>query len=713
MAHSESRFQATESLRLLGQAYFGAFIGVLIALAIARSLFPPGAPAQIIPEGLLPWNLHNVWFKPREKAFYLLSLVAGGLCGYLATYRILVGRSVTACLWLLVALSVPIGNEIVSVTLPAITNRAPEIAALVGAGFFLALMLTSSEPTTATAWSTKTRTDERKRWPFVLLLLLLTLVLIPSSFQAIAAKIGVNFHPVSFLFGPALYSLGNGLLPGIDYYSQYSLGIPWLFHFIMGTSPGRAVLTYTVLVILATWLFYAHLISLLQWLYRSWTAAAVVAFIPLILVFVFPDAHQAFFFAPSNTILRYPLLTVCAVLTGAWADSPTRPKSVLFIAAASAASLFLELETGIIMMVSAALTMALVYPWRVSIVLPVSAFIALTLILFLLVLLIAFGPGVMQAEFFRQLFEGVIFYGRSGFGAAPGIWTLGEWNWLYHLVAPGVSLATLAVVARACGRAGVDRRRAAILGFLATSGLLLLVKYSNQSLAGVWQMSAIGPFSVLGWWAVALLRRIDAATPEQQGTKPASGGLDMVWLGADMRRKFKTAAAVALIALAFAFLYSPGESRNPAHYGLNAWLRYPSLLMRPFSNVGLEGCVRMDCVPNLPAQSDVDLITSRTQPGEQVAIVVDIYDWTYLLAAHRPPLMFFLPSAVIFGTRHYEESLQRLKNQDYLFVPNGPSGEPYVIGHDDFNRAVGPLLGTVFQQDGVGDRLSAWKRVVP
>ena len=163
-----------------------------------------------------------------------------------------------------------------------------------------------------------------------------------------------------------------------------------------------------------------------------------------------------------------------------------------------------------------------------------------------------------------------------------------------------------------------------------------------------------------------------------------------------------------MIFLVVVFVYSPAEYRNPGRYGLRAWSNYPSLLKWPFSRP--KGCVQMDCVADLPAASDVALIASRTQPHEQVAIAFDLHDWAYLLAAHRPPLMFFLPSADIFTREQFEESLRRINNADYLFVPKGANGEPD-IWLADFSAAITPLLGTKFEKDGEGERLVAWKRV--
>ena len=250
-----------------------------------------------------------------------------------------------------------------------------------------------------------------------------------------------------------------------------------------------------------------------------------------------------------------------------------------------------------------------------------------------------------------------------------------------------------------------------MLGFLAVSGLMLLAKFVNMSLGAVWQMSSIGPLSVLGWWCIALIRRIDpekivrgdgyVGLPRDMPQTPLRGWRQRIY-------PLRGVVAAAMIILAVVFVFSPSENRNPGRYGLRAWSNYPSLLKWPFARP--KGCVQMDCVAGLPAASDVALIASRTQPHEQVAIVLDLHDWAYLLAAHRPPLMFFLPSADIFTRQQLEESLRRINNADYLFVPKGANGEPD-IWLADFSAVVTPLLGTTFKKDGEGERLVAWKRV--
>ena len=704
---------STPSFRLFAQACLGIVVGALLAVAIARIALPADGRPTTVPDGLLSWILPAILLKPREKGFYLLALVLGGMFGYFATYRILPEKvTVRHQLWAFIA-SVPVVNMIIAYTLGGGSFLVPGFAALgLGAAFATLLYrwgkpLLSNGPISAPAPDA-----DLKFWPYFAILAIMTLLLIPSSFEAVAAKIGLNHHPVSFVIGPALFFLGNGLLPGMDYYTQYSIGYPWLFHFVMGQSAGHAVVASVAAVVVATWLFYAHLIYLLQWLYRSWPAAAIVAFIPLLLGFAYPSEYPAPFIGPSNGVLRYPLLTICAVLTSYWAETPARPIRIASIAAATGLSIFLETETGIIMLVAAPMTIFLIHTWRLYIVLPIFAFVAIALAVFAAIIFAVFGSPAFHIEFLRRLFEGMILFGSSGMSAWSANWTLGEWNWLYHFVGPGAMLATIGVIARTSSWVCFDKRRMALLGFLATSGLMLLAKYGNMSLGAIWQMSSIGPFAVLGWWCIALIRRIDPKTVVQGNgfvglpcdvpRQPARGG----WR--ERPYPLRGAVAAAMIFLVVTFIYSPAESRNPGRSGLRAWSNYPSLLKWPFARP--KGCVQMDCVEDLPAGSDVELIASRTQPHEQVAIAFDLYDWAYLLAARRPPLMFFLPSAQIFTRVQLEESLRRINNANYLFVPKDANGEPD-IWLADFSSVIIPLLGTTFKKDGEGERLVAWKRV--
>ena len=188
-------------------------------------------------------------------------------------------------------------------------------------------------------------------------------------------------------------------------------------------------------------------------------------------------------------------------------------------------------------------------------------------------------------------------------------------------------------------------------------------------------------------------------------------GISNAWAQSFGQRAHTLRGAVGagFVCLALVFLLTASEGPyNPGVFGLLAWADFPSLLKRSFSPP--QTCTQTECLPNPADAADVALITSRTRLGQQVAIAGDRYDWTYLLAAHRPPLMYFIPSSEIFTRSQLIESLKRLDHADYLFVPKGPNGEPN-IQRADLSAAVGPLLGTVFQKDGEGKRLEVWKRV--
>ena len=85
---------------------------------------------------MLSWTLPNIWLKPREKGFYVLALLLGGMFGYFATYSILPGKvTVRHLLWTFIV-SVPAVNLIIACTLGGGSFLVPGFAALgLGAAF--------------------------------------------------------------------------------------------------------------------------------------------------------------------------------------------------------------------------------------------------------------------------------------------------------------------------------------------------------------------------------------------------------------------------------------------------------------------------------------------------------------------------------------------------------------------------------------------------
>jgi hypothetical protein len=694
------------SLRLLGQACVGVVAGALLAMAVARLAWPPSGYPNELPTEILPSQAGQLFFKPREIGFYLLTLVFGTAGGYFATFKVIGGTRASYIIWSSLLCSVLFADPIITATLGDSYGTwivaIPLGTAAVAVGLFGFFLFCFGQPLDIL---TDDRPDDKPSKDTVPLwvLAILTCVVLPSSFLTVAVRIGLNFHAVSFAFGPALYFLDQNLLPGIDYYAQYSIGYPWLLHFVMGQSVERTITIYAVTVILATWLFYAHLIYLLRDLYKSWIAAALVSLIPLILGFLYQPSLPGPLLAPSSTVLRYPLLIVCTALVGHWAAKPKSLARILAVAVAAGFSIFLETESGIIIAFAAIGTLLLVYPWQIKIVIPLIAFAVLSLVVFVLLISLAFGGNAMKVAFFIGLLDGFLNVGVRGFGAVPATWTLSDWNWLYNFVAPGVMIATLAVTARACGRSNVDRKRSAILAFLAASGLMLLVKYANRSLIGVWHSSAVGPFAILGWWCVVIVRRIDQSTLRRR-ISLSDGRVRLRFVFS-----IRNATAVTMVVLVFVYLRWPTETSNSAsYYGLEGWSGYPSLLRWPFSTPG--GCIRMDCLSDLPAASDVALVEKRTQPGEPV-FIFSLYDWAYLVDAHRPPQSPFLPSPFIFTNDQLNALVNGLRKQDYVFTARDAKDQPTFYWRDDIARAILPILDAEFKRDGEGEKLIAWKRI--
>ena len=281
-------------------------------------------------------------------------------------------------------------------------------------------------------------------------------------------------------------------------------------------------------------------------------------------------------------------------------------------------------------------------------------------------------------------------YGVAGFGGWPIFWTLKDWNWLYNLIAPGLALATLAMAIRVGRDNALDRPRTAVLVYFAVSGLLMMAKFVNMSIVGVWQMNALGFFVVMGWWGVIAAR----ALPRVKR------------LGALLIR-VRASAGMAILAPAVALAATSSDSRNPTDYGLQSWLKYPALALAPFRPA--RGCTNLKCVANLPDLRDVALVRDRTKPGVPVAIVGAPNDWTYLIEAHRPPAMAFLPSAATFTKHQLDASLKQLETAEYCFFVVGPGNVP-LIQNASLSAAVLPVVEREFTFDGVGFDLGVWKR---
>lgn len=672
------------SFQLLGQACLGAFIGFLVAICMAGLTLPVGGHPQIMPEHLLSWNLHNVLFKPREKGFYLLSLLFGPIGAYVMTTRLWVLNS--RFIWLFLLASIPLANFVAGHVLQQDNQLSLLFFMII---FTIALAFFASRNAEEYISTATASSNHHFSWaPYLILLLILTVVLIPRSFTEVAARIGMEVHVAGTLIGPALYFLKGNLLPGIDYYTQYSIGQPWLFSHILGNSAEVAIRHYTILVIITTWLFFSQILLLMRWLYQSWVAATIVTFTFLIMLF----HGENHFFDPSSSVLRYPLLGICAWLFARWSERPDSMARHIILALAIALSLFLNTETGIITAATVTLVSLMLRRPFFSTLLQVMSLGLISLFFILLLVLLVFGPRAFQLDFIRHMLEPILLFGKYGFGGWPLSWSLRELNWFYNLVSPGIVVASLAIIVRS-RNSGINPSRLAALAFFAIAGLFMMAKFLNMSIMGLWEMNALGFLVILVWWGKTLAAKYENKVLNFPFYQSSIHGHVAAWM--------------LVILSAFYLVAFANDSRNPCTLGLRSWVHYPSLASTLFHK--RNKCRNFSCVTDRPSVKDIALIQERTKPGEQVAII-DLYDWTYLVGAHRPPLMLFTPAAITFTKQQLSESLNRVKSTRYLFLHKGTDLKEVVFSKEPLMSDFLLTFKDNYIVDGEGDKLVAWKR---
>ena len=697
--------------RLVG-ALFLAMLGTLIAVTLACAIFAPNTTTIIPTEvGGLEWAAKS-WgrqdfHEDREKIFYALTLLFGGIGGFLgARWRVAGDRPTFLSAILLIA-SVPVLNEIIRRSMESDALTTTRYAALGAAGLLVSILVSRlaarfswsanriKQPIADAGSSPSGRTMEELSSAKVALVFLLAvatiaLLLIPIDAAAVARSIGYEMHMGLYMIGPATYRFAKGLVPGIDYYTQYSIGTPWLFSYFLGPTADRTMINAVWFEVAEMAFFEITLFAFLWWFLRSWVWALVLTVAILLTQFTTPDP----LYAPSSTASRYPLLMLVALLFIEWMKRGLTLLVMPLLALALAGSLFLNTETGIYASGAVAIAAIATVPaanWLFTLR-QVLLLGAMTFIAFMLLSALAFGPGVFDVHFLAYLTEPMLLYG-SGFGAFPLDWRDG-WHWLYNIVAPGVTLATVgwaAIVARRPDPP-FPRERLAALIFVSLAGLFLSAKYINMSLVSLWQVNCFGFLIVLAWWVRVLL---DTLNNRPLITKPFVLRLGSLF-------------AAGFAALLFAWLLIVNDPRGPGLHAIASYRTLPTAVNRVFG-IKWQKCTipRTGCASRPLDSKDVALIQRLSKPGDRVAIL-DLQDWLYLVEAKRASKLFVQPGAMIFTQRQLRESLRDL---DLIFLPRTPV-ERFGIQHDNVAEILVPQFkDKKFELVEEGAYLLAWKRV--
>jgi len=529
------------------------------------------------------------------------------------------------------------------------------------------------------------KTISLKQWrPQAVFLGVLFLILCPGPLEAVAARIGFEMHVVSFLIGPALYAFGDNLVPGIDYFTQYSVGQPYLFSFLLAPSAAGTMIRYAGWIIAAMFLFYAGMFYFLWWLYRNWRWAAAVTLLVLISSF----HTERPFFDPSSYPLRYPLLFVWLTAIILLSRFPGAKRFNLAIALVNGFSLFLNTETGLYMLLATGLVVLATNKSPLYGVCRYSGILAGSAATFTLLCVGAFGPGIFDPIFFKRIIEPFFIYGE-GFGAWPVFWDFG-WHLLYNLVSPGVALATMgwAIVKLRSGDQFELRTRVVALLAASTVAIMMSVKYWNMSIAALWLVNSVLFWTVIAWWLIQALKLVEDATA-QPGAGVAVNAQTIKWV-------------LAIAALMFVTVLN--DSRNRSFYGMRAYGKYQGLIKKVFWRHG-DACMRMDCAVPSISKKDVDLITSMTGAGQRVAMFSPI-DWAYLIEAKRAPHFEFVPSHATFTRRQLTTATTGF---DLIFTPRSTE-KNHGIEHPELAAILVPLLDREFAIAAEGEALVAWKR---
>lgn len=688
-------------MRLIG-ALFGVALGAFIALFLVGLVFPPpdvnfGAAGV----GTLDWmNQASVRHEAREMAFYLLTLLVGGTLGYVGASRWFGGRQLNPWAVGVLVLTVPIATVVIGAAMPAGRLMASLYSAAAMAALAAVVRVLQkrygSEPH-ATASLAGGRDGPGRRWlpdwmAGVLAVAVMIVFTVPPEARSIAESIGFDMHMASFMVGPATYSFGDRLVPGIDYFTQYSVGTPWLFSFFLAATAGETLVNAVWFIIAEILIFQLTLLLFLRWFLRSWAWALAVAIACLILQFT----TESPLYAPSSTAARYPLLAVSIATFVHWIRRDQGWLETSYLASALSLSLFLNTETGIYACAAAAMTTLLIGP---GFVVPLARAVrvgVMTLALFMVWNLIAFGPAVLQMRYLLFLIEPLMIY-SGGMGAWPIQW-IGGYHWLYNIVSPAIALASVGWVAATVRQpTDLQRENLAALAMTALAGLFLTAKYINMSIVGLWQVNSLCLIIVIAWWVRALVQ----LAPGRWADGASSSG----WIRAGLSPR--TLSTFGFFILLVLLLTTIADARNPSLYGVASYRTHPTLVNRLFG-VASYPCLphRTGCALKTVSRDDVAMIDTLSTPKDRVALL-SMQDWPILLEARRASKFHFLPSEVVFTQRQLDDSLRDL---DLVILPREPTSK-LGITNPAIEAVLAPILQRDFKVVAETPSFRAWRRI--
>jgi len=630
---------------------FGVGIGFYIALVV--SILHPflGVGSQ---DQILAWTRHAITPEPTEKTLYFLSILLGGL-GAAATCK-LQSRSKLGLKILILCLTSVSANYIAMFSLRNDSIILPIVGLVFTATLYAYEVKKSSKNSKPEESVPAGFSKETKKYfdPVGLVIgaVLLFFLFFPYSFEHVAAEIGPEVHVASYIFGPALYAKAK-LVPGIDFYNQYSLGYGKIWQHFLGKSFCEALLNYTKGITVYSYIFALQLFFFLTWLYKSWKWGLYASLLISIMLF----HTERNFFDPSSFCLRYPLY-VLVILIYLYYSTKKTPLKSLALAAIIVLGLFLSPETGIYQLMG---VLFLEISEKTSIknkVGGVLKLIIMTIALFLGLVALFYKNEIFSRVFWVGMIEPLILFGSINFGAYPLRWnnvwlgSYGEYHLLYNILLPALCIGICGQALRS--KEKCSHRDIAVTYFAAT-GLLFLAKYLNMSIIGLWLVNSVGLLAV----GIYVFKK----TLFQSNNNKIGYGV--------------------LVAGFLALTLFCNDSRNISLYGLNSWASYPSIPNYLLGRIKTKKELSIKTMLNV---QDLEMVKSRATTSDHMAIL-SLYDFIYLIETQSKPVFPFIPSACMFTKNQIEISKNKLRNEKFALFPIGKSVQE-IASYNDLMAAL-------------------------
>lgn len=470
------------------------------------------------------------------------------------------------------------------------------------------------------------------------------LALVPVGVGPSVDAIAGDMHPKAWL-GPALYLTEPGLIPGIDFFSQYGVGLPRIWALSFNGDPYAPLTAYFLTTALSILFFALTMYAYLCWLTRS-ALISLSCVLPITLAqFHWSDPLADASSYPS----RYPLAAI-VLAAATWTYSrrdaswPHRILPQALWAASLGTSVWFSTETGIYL-IAASLAAGLLVAWpRVRQLAELAGVLAGALIMLAALSVLSFGTGALTAGYWRGLLAPLLSF-SGGFGAIPIVmWPVTDpgLTLIATVFTPSLAAATIALVllrSRLARPLETSPARTGAVLALAFLAFLFPLKYLNRSVIAVWFAGAVLAFALIAYWLARVLHSSLAARQRSEAAGKRVPALAV------------TGAGLCALALVYAWMLPAVmyDDRGPALMGLESYRYYPSIANRllgtyqqPRSTTG-----EIDSVD----RSDVALIDSFTKPGERVA-VYGPFDWIYLAEAQRLPYFKLSPSNLVIDRQN-------------------------------------------------------------